>query len=102
MNELIQIDELLEKCGYSYNSETNINNGYNCKHPDQEEFEMVDNEKIGKCFAWSCPLAPKADLQDLKELDSNLFDEYKESADDQGCIESDWVVVCIDEIEVVK
>ena len=90
--ELIQIDELMCKCGYGYESETNINNGYNCNEPDQEEFETVDGKKIGKCYAWSCPLAPNADLLDFKELDQILYDEYKESADDQGNIDSAWVV----------
>ena len=97
--ELIQIDALIDKCGFAYSSDTNINNGYNCSEPDQEEFEMIDNKKIGKCYAWSCPLACKADLQDLKELDQILYDEYKNSADDQGCIDSDWVVYVQDSEE---
>ena len=90
---LIQIDDLMYECSYSYQDDANINSGYNCKHPDQEELEIINNEKIGKCYSWSCPLAPQADLQDMKELDQDLYNEYKESADDQGSIDSDWVVL---------
>ncbi len=90
---LIQIDNLMAECVYSYQDDSGINSGYNCNHLDQEEFETINNKKIGKCYSWSCPLAPQADLQDMKELDQDLYEEYKESADDQGSIDSDWVVL---------
>ena len=149
--ELIQIDDLMAECGYSYNycpnnyKSPDINNGYNCNHPDCEEFEYVKNDnivdltkeirkyvinmitgrkkrirnklikkhwdtrnnynddywikklgiiKVGKCYSWSCPIACKADLQDMKEIDMDLYNEYKDEAKgDEGYLDtSDWVV----------
>ncbi len=140
---LIEIDNLMDGCGYSYQDDAGINNYYNCNHLDQEDFEYTKDDKIvelrdcikefiiskiigrkkrlrnkiikkyfpgwenkeeywskklnlkkvGRCYSRSCPLAYPADLQDMKELDQDLYNEYKESADDQGCISSDWVVL---------
>lgn len=57
LQEVIHIDELADECGYS-NSETEVNNGYGCDHPDQEEYEIIDGNKCGKCYSFSCPIAP--------------------------------------------
>ncbi len=94
MNTLIQLDTLRCQCGYAYDYDAeNINNGYNCNHEDNEEYETRDNKHIGKCYTWSCPIAQHADLEDMKELDSVLYEEYKTEADDQGYIDnSDWMV----------
>ncbi len=94
MSGLIQIDDLMSECGYGYQDESGINNCYNCNHNDQEEFEMINNRKVGKCYSWSCPLGPKADLQDMKELDPDLYEEYKSEAwGEEGSLDnSDWVV----------
>jgi hypothetical protein len=94
---IINIDELTQICGY-FTGATDANNGYGCNHPEQEEFEMLwmDNEgythrgyddddsrpktKQGKCYAFSCPLCGKCDLEDVKELDHEdytlLFEDY--------------------------
>lgn len=147
--ELIQIDDLMTECGYYYDycpnyDSPNINNGYNCNHPDCEEFEYVKNDSIvdlteeirkhvinmivgrkkrirnklikkywdtrnnnddywikklkiktvGKCFTFSCPVAYKADLQDMKEIDTDLYNEYKDEAEgDEGYLDTpDWMV----------
>lgn len=72
--ELLEINQLARRCGYFYNinfkypSLPNINNGYNCDHPDQEETEDIDGQKIGKCYSWSCPLAYSADKETREEF----------------------------------
>lgn len=94
MKVLLQIDTLRCQCGYAYDyDDANINNGYNCNHPDNEDYEIQKNKHIGKCFTWSCPIAHHADLKDMKKLDSDLYDEYKSEANDLGYLdESDWMV----------
>lgn len=77
MLKIIHIDELVCKCGH-FNSETNVNNGYGCNHPEQEEKEKDwDGNIQGKCYSFSCPLASEADLEDMKKYDKDLYKEYK-------------------------
>lgn len=65
-------------CGH-FNSETpEVNNGYNCDHPNVESYEMIENKKIGKCYAFGCPLAPEADKEDLKNWDIELLKDYED------------------------
>lgn len=54
------INNLANICGYFFNAELDpetkcggVNNGYNCRHPKQEE----NCGGIGCCYQWSCPLA---------------------------------------------
>lgn len=65
------INKLANRCGHFYNAYTKkdicVNNGYNCSHPDQEEFETVEGQKIGKCFAWSCPLGYEPSREDFSD-----------------------------------
>ncbi len=58
--DIMTINNLANICGYFFNAELNpetkcggVNNGYNCKHPEQEE----NCGGIGCCYQWSCPLA---------------------------------------------
>lgn len=56
----IDIDELADRCGY-FTSETCVNSGYGCNHPEQEmtkEFEDEDGRMHaqGCCYSFSCPL----------------------------------------------
>lgn len=80
------IDEMIKECGYFYCSDVsvNVNNGYNHSYPKQEEYEIVDGVKVGKCYCWSCPLACEADKEDFKnsEIDKNGWDinDYEEMA----------------------
>jgi predicted transcriptional regulator len=56
--DFMSINQLANICGYFYNAnfdpeaESCPNNGYNCRHPAQEEV----SDKVGCCFQWSCPL----------------------------------------------
>ena len=66
------INNLANICGYFFNAELDpelkchgVNNGYNCKHPEQEE----NCSGIGCCYQWSCPLENviPADEEDCKK-----------------------------------
>ena len=80
------MDEMAKECGYFYSADVDIdvNNGYNCAHQNQEEYEIVDGKKIGKCYCWSCPLAYEVDQEDFKdpEIDKNGWniDDYEEAS----------------------
>lgn len=95
---LIMLDDLVCICGH-YNPDTNVNNGYGCNHPNQEQTD-IDKEtgkEQGKCYGFSCPIAYTADLEDMRKLDPDLAEEYKNDADENGEIESDWLVYDGDE-----
>jgi hypothetical protein len=49
----LPLAELVTRCGY-FTSETPVNNGYGCWHPDQEERR---GDGPGSCYSFSCPLA---------------------------------------------
>jgi hypothetical protein len=91
---IIHIDEMVQICGY-FTTETTVNNGYGCKHPDQEEQDedLYTGRQHGKCYAFNCPLAPEADLQDMKELDQELYDEWKNEEYDPTEMGGNYLVV---------
>jgi predicted transcriptional regulator len=73
------INNLANRCGYFYNANFDTeasctpNNGYNCKHPEQEE----SYNGVGCCYQWSCPLKniTPADEEDCKKYGM----EYEEN-----------------------
>jgi len=92
---IVELNDLCSVCGF-FNKNTEINNGYGCNHPDQQETEyailkdghtfrpigVVYPEKAvtqGKCYSFSCPLAEECDLQDLKENDIDRYNEWKDA-----------------------
>jgi len=137
---VIHLDELCRACGY-FNPDTNVNNGYGCDAPDNQEAELVkingETERFkkrlhyqveiaalrreygsiaqirqsletaegqaflldirqnkvydkdfvakfgcklqGKCYSFSCPIANECDLEDLKEHDSDYYEEWEGS-----------------------
>jgi len=85
METIYQINEFANKCGYFYDAETDnftCNNGYNCRHPQQEETDTNDEtgENVGRCHAWSCPLGYEADEEDFRnpDIDNNGWSEWEE------------------------
>jgi hypothetical protein len=82
--KIMRINSFANQCGYFYNAyiekEITINNGYNCSHPEQEEIETVNGQKIGSCHCFSCPLGYEADEEDFKnqEIDNNGYEENEE------------------------
>lgn len=93
---IVEIDDLMNNCGYG-TSQTDVNNGYGCNHPEQEETEFCLEEngytyrvnitqdemeqlkkrgdkhikKQGRCFPFSCPLGSQCDEQDLLDYDND-------------------------------
>lgn len=59
----MRLNTWANRCGYFYNAELDPdapcapNNGYNCRHPNCGEEE----DGVGCCYAWACPLAYPAD-----------------------------------------
>jgi hypothetical protein len=105
--KVISIDELADLCGY-FTSATDANNGYGCNHPEQENYEMLYKDesgytqrenttgskevKQGKCYAFSCPLASKCNMEDLMEYDKDEYDDIKSSNPDMNDDELDLEV----------
>lgn len=92
--KIIHIDEMVEICGF-FTTETTVNNGYGCKHPNQEETDVDfrTDKKHGKCYCWSCPLANEADLQDMKKLDQELYDDWKDEEYDPTEMGGEYMIV---------
>jgi len=74
--QLVTIDELTDICGY-FNPDVEINNGYGCDHPEQEETE----DGQGYCLRCSCPLAYEATHDDIVNFGYSLDDN-----------DGDWMV----------
>ena len=68
---LITLDDLIRICGHFYDAEeekgVNVNNGYNCNHPQQDEID----EGCGCCYAFSCPLGVEAELEEFRKFGFN-------------------------------
>jgi len=87
MRKIHQINNFANVCGYFFNAYMSenfeCNNGYNCKHPQQEETDTNEatGKEIGKCYAWSCPLGYEAGEDDFTdiEIDQNGYTEWEES-----------------------
>lgn len=52
------LDELTRICG-CFNSESSVNNYYNCSHPEcgETEYDETLKKEVGKCIHFYCPLA---------------------------------------------
>ncbi len=92
--KIIHLDELVDICGY-FTSNTSVNNGYGCKHKDQEEIDTCSyiNKPHGKCYSWSCPLANEADLQDMKNHNMDLYNDWKDEKYDPSEMGGQYMLV---------
>lgn len=76
--------DLATDCGL-FTRDTELNNGYGCLSASKQKSEP------GCCFNFDCPLAYTAGLDDLKQYDSDLYEEYKdEPGSDDEC--GEWVI----------
>jgi hypothetical protein len=81
--KIVEINDFANICGYFYNANLtdsiSVNNGYNCKHPGQDEVETINGKGVGKCYCWSCPLGFEPDEEDfMDEKTDNQGYEYEE------------------------
>jgi protein gp37 len=86
----VEIDTLTTECGYFERSE--INGGYGCNHPDQEEKE----NGCGKCYDFSCPIASR--LEPSEPLDQPIYKAFGLSGTEYNFLMKhdnpiDWVIV---------
>jgi hypothetical protein len=104
VKDVIHIDNLVEECGYS-TSRTTVNNGYGCRHPEQEDVEEEDLDglremgvqgpspfKCGRCFTFTCPLG--AELNPSQEEDAETMRECGEDPDSMS--DGVWMLVEIE------
>ena len=86
---LIHIDELLSICGLFHSPDEGegwINGGHACKSKSKHK------QMFGECFSCACPLAWEADLEDFKEHDQHLYEEYKDETYEPADVGAGWVV----------
>lgn len=88
---ILELNDLANRCGYFHNAYLTdgvaLNNGYNCRHPAQEETEEISGRIYGCCYRFSCPLAYQADISDL--IKYGVVDAGTEDTDDDYMIVSD-------------
>ena len=84
MRKAIYFDDFVSQCPY-FNGSADVNNGYGCDHPDQEERE---NDQ-GKCYCWSCPMGYPADEESLEEDDIE-WPDGKPDPEDMG--EDEYII----------
>lgn len=71
---LTDINSLMSVCRLGFGG--NFNNGYGCLAPEDDK-----ESDLYCCFAHNCPLVSLADMSDLKKLDKDAYDEYREMWD---------------------
>ena len=62
----VPFDTFVGGCNY-FDSNSDVNNGYGCTHPEQEEKQKGK----GCCFCFSCPLGTPADEESFEEPELN-------------------------------
>lgn len=82
----IPFDTFVRNCDY-FNGNANVNNGYGCMHPEQEEKQHDE----GCCFCFSCPLGVSADEESFAATDIDWDGTEKE---DIG--EDDYIIIPIE------
>jgi len=86
---LEDLDNLAGHCGL-FDGNTNLNNGYGCASRSKTKAHP------GCCYSFDCPLAYPADLDDLKEHDEDLYQEYVQDFAERGLqpyeVGSEWMV----------
>ncbi|MCK4328758.1 hypothetical protein KAX02_02840 [candidate division WOR-3 bacterium] len=81
--ELIPIETLMKECGLC---DCEHNNYYGCTSKSKNK------QNLGYCFTFDCPLAYEANLEDMKEYDKNLYEEYKQEEFDPIEMGAGWMV----------
>ena len=103
MMKVCDFDTFSSICPY-FNSTTDVNNGYGCDHPEQEETDM-DHEtgkEQGKCYCFSCPFGFELGEEDFSSPNIDFDGLTKEecmSADGTFVAEGDYLVVNADDSE---
>lgn len=107
--EIWHLDNVTQECGY-FASDTTVNNGYGCLHPEQEDQEEEEEEdrqdgardgeprKCGRCFSFTCPLGselnPGQDPDDRKEF-------RKHGMNPASFSDGEWMLVSVNDGRLV-
>lgn len=86
MKQAVIFDQFARVCDY-FEPNTDVNNGYGCSHPNQEETEEIDGKEQGMCFCFCCPLGIPAEQCDKDKNDPDAVPD-----------EIDWDGLCDDGI----
>lgn len=72
MRQAVVFDDFAFRCQF-FNGETEVNNGYGCDHPKQENTnEDEDGNEQGCCFCHSCPLGVEAEQEDIENPEQEI------------------------------
>lgn len=96
---VMPLNTLANRCGYFFNcnltkgfeDKPNINNGYNCSHPECEEV----HDGVGCCYSFSCPVAYAADGLICQRCGI----ECDQCGDEECCCDDDLMVCEIPKLE---
>jgi len=73
--EAYYFDEIYAQCKYKIreddNRECNCNNGYICTNENCTE-SCEDDETLGKCYSWSCPLVADTAPREAVRLSTSM------------------------------
>lgn len=101
MNDIFNVggvydfDKIYSYCTHRVDdSNCNCNNGYICGHKDCSE-ACEDNENLGKCYSWSCPLVTDGADKDAVQLglgDYQISDDIDFDEDGFSCDYEELVI----------
>ena len=95
--KVARFDEFAHVCSY-FTTEYEVNNGYGCLHPKQEETDP-DEKGIerGKCYCWSCPLGIEPDEEDFEnpevDWDGITREDCTSSISGKFSVEGEYIMV---------
>lgn len=83
MSQVVDFSTFAYCCHY-FNPEAEVNGGYGCMHPEQENTSQASNgEEQGCCYSCSCPLSYRLDEESLSDSELDLDGRKKESFYDE-------------------
>lgn len=101
MRKVVLFDDFAFQCQF-FNGNTDVNNGYGCNHPEQDNTNEDENgNERGCCYCCSCPLGIEAEQEDLtdKEHPDAIKDEidWDGLCEDGEVTEGEYLLVNVDE-----
>lgn len=66
MRKAVVFDEFAANCPF-FIFDTEVNNGYGCAHPEQQDKVEESGKEVGRCFCHTCHLGIEAEQEDLEE-----------------------------------
>lgn len=86
-------DTFAYRCPY-FDVKTNVNNGYGCSHPNNDEKREDESGKmIAPCYCCNCPLGMSADDESLDNPDIDWDGDKPEPGD----VEDEYLIIRTDE-----